>query len=118
MSGKPLIEVSIVSTDGESVTKTTFDFDMVMGVSPFTHKLRGTDGKFQQVMGSMLMLRNNREIFVTQTYDELTEQWIKLTHPCVNVPDGSDAPHHVCDHGFAARTCGLCNHGSTFGSGR
>ena len=23
--------------------------------------------------------------------------------------EGADAPHHVCDHGFAARTCGLCN---------
>ena len=80
---KPLIEVHIVSTNGETNTKTTFDFDMVMGVSPFTHKMRNTDGKFQPVMGSMLMLKNNREIFVVEDYNVLCDQWIKLTHPCV-----------------------------------
>jgi len=82
-NGKPLIEVFIVSTDGESMTKTTFDFDMVMGVSPFTHKMRNAEGKFQPVMGSMLMLKNNREIFVNNEYSTLCDQWINLTHACV-----------------------------------
>lgn len=31
---------------------------------------------------------------------------------------GADAPRHICDHGFAATSCGFCNHGSVFGSGR
>lgn len=26
-------------------------------------------------------------------------------------PYGADAPHHVCDHGFAAWTCGFCLQG-------
>ena len=110
--GKPLIEIVIVGSD-DTMTKTTFDFDMVMGVSPFSKKHRPATGPMTLIQGTMLMLKNNREIFVTNPYEEICDQWIKLTHPCV--PDGADAQHHVCDHGFAARTCGICNHGTSFG---
>ena len=30
------------------------------------------------------------------------------------VPDGADAQHHVCGHGYAARTCGVCNRDGMF----
>lgn len=28
--------------------------------------------------------------------------------------EGQDAPHHVCGHGYAARTCGLCERDGMF----
>ena len=114
---KPIIQLTCVNNEGV-FTKMTLDFDVVMGCSPHQLKLRQEKGPPVMHSGTIIMLKNGKEMAVMEAYDSVCDQWIKLTHPCVNVPEGSDAPHHVCDHGFAARTCGLCNHGSTFGSGR
>lgn len=109
---KPLIEVKSVNADGV-FTRITLDFDSIFGMSPHQSKVRLEAGP-QIINGTILMFKNGKEMFVTNAYEELSDQWIKLTHPCI--PEGSDAAHHVCDHGFAARTCGICNHGERFGS--
>jgi hypothetical protein len=79
---KPLIEVKSVNADGV-FTRITLDFDAIFGMSPHQSKVRLEAGP-QVINGAILMFKNGKEMFVTNSYEELSDQWIKLTHPCVN----------------------------------
>ena len=77
---KALIEVTVAN----DLSKITVDFDTVQMVSPQQMKIRGTDGKMAVHTGTAIRFRTREELQVTETYETITEQWIKLNHPCVH----------------------------------
>jgi hypothetical protein len=78
---KPLILVKSVNADGV-FTRICLDFDSIFGMSPHQSKIRLAEGP-QVVNGTILMFKNGKEMFVTDDFDVLQDQWINLTHACV-----------------------------------
>lgn len=76
---KPIIEVTAVNPGKGVFTKTTLDFDVVMGISPYTEHVKGNDGQLAVVPGTMLLLKNGREMFVTEAYEKLRDTWLECT---------------------------------------